>query len=328
MNLQRAFRAAILAASAGFLSMPSTGNAQAATTGATLPAPGPAGEIVDPRTPQAARTFRSGVRACPSGYVVIGIRADRNMLLCMPIPMNDTNFVLGSERKQGPGIGAQPAQVWPRDAADRAAAGNYNGPSLHWCGPESFLVGLDAAANIFLCNDYVPRQISTPTTRITGYAVDRAPAVTVRYDMHACPLGSMLVGYQHDQNIFLCGRPSGPPQPQGGGSTTRPAVPVSVSGDSVLATERESCSRPRVRVAGTPQIDVYSGQPAKATIPTDQERDPDEINIRWYCQGPDGDSAEWVDCPASTTILRAVKSGSDVTFSCVRRAGVPSPNRP
>lgn len=233
--------------------------------------------------------------------------------------------MLGGVFKQG--TASQPAQQWPPNAADRAAAGNYAGPSLHWCGPEGFMVGLDATTNTFLCDRYVPRQIATPTRRITEYRVDQAPATTQRFDMHACPSGMLLTGYHHGQNIFLCGKVPPPPQDDGGGSTQAPnIVPVSVSGDVVAATEREGCSRQRVRVVGAPQIDVYSGQ-TKATIPTDQRTDPGEINIRWMCQGPEGSSDEWVDCPATTTVLRVAKNGSDVTFTCVRRAGVQSPNR-
>lgn len=71
---------------------------------------------------------------------------------------------------------------------------------------------------------------------------------------------------------------------------------------------------------------AISGQ-QKATFQTDERTDPDEINIRWMWQGPEGSSDEWVDCPATTTVLRVAKNGSDVISTCVRRLGMPSPNR-
>ena len=138
-------------------------------------------------------TVRNDMHACPRGAVVTGVHVDSNLLLC-----------------EGAGFNLSGAPGVARERTDfGATASNQftytNGRTLHWCGSGSMVTGVRVDRNGFSCANFVSRD-GTVLPLGTPF-LDGAPgvsAVTARSGMHACPVGTVLVGAFFADNAFLC----------------------------------------------------------------------------------------------------------------------------
>jgi hypothetical protein len=139
-------------------------------------------------------TVRNDMHACPRGGVVTGVHVDSNLLLCEEHP----SFSLAG----APGV----AQETTDFGVTRTNQFPYtNGRTLHWCGPNAMVTGVHVDRNGFSCARWVSRD-GTVLPSGTPF-LDGAPgvsAVTVRSAMHACPVGTVLVGAFFAENAFLC----------------------------------------------------------------------------------------------------------------------------
>jgi len=140
-----------------------------------LPQLASADEIVDGRTTPV--TVRHAMHSCPPGRYVVGVRVDRNELLCssdFPAPQPSQEYVNG----------------------DNEPANQRQG--MHACSAGSGVTGLHVANNWLSC---------APMSGGVQREVLDGPPPTVRADMHACPSGYALTGIHVGNNQFLCGAP-------------------------------------------------------------------------------------------------------------------------
>ncbi len=147
-----------------------------------------AAEFVDGNTPP---TVRNSMHSCPPFSIVTGVNVAANHLLCLENPLTSSERVDTSSQ-------------WPPDAVTRAAYA-YTGPSIHWCGPDQYVTGVDVLNNRFNCARF-PTATTTLnyTQRLGTIVVNGAPNPTQRSGMHACPAGTVLVGAHFGNNTFLC----------------------------------------------------------------------------------------------------------------------------
>ncbi|MEP3279156.1 MAG: hypothetical protein ABJO38_22295, partial [Stappiaceae bacterium] len=120
-------------------------------------------------------TARYNMHACPSGHVVTGVHADRNILLCFG-PTNSPLLLDQTDPKFKP----LPFAVPGESPIQRCHSGNV-------------ITGVHAGRNSFTC--------MAATGPLGPPTVDRT---TVDRNMHACPSGSVLVGVDFRTNRFLC----------------------------------------------------------------------------------------------------------------------------
>jgi hypothetical protein len=76
--------------------------------------------------------------------------------------------------------------------------------SIRGCQGETVATGVVFGSNTFLCSTMVP--LPPVSSTLGGIIVDEGPNRTVRQNMHACPLGTVLVGADFTTNSFACAR--------------------------------------------------------------------------------------------------------------------------
>lgn len=156
-------------------------------------------------------------RACPAGTedfsAVMGIRYDTGYTICIPVLSTwfEVKNVFTSAPRSG---GRLPARQWPDTNHDHLLVPGYNGPSMHWCGPNAYMTAYNVPDNTFTCVE-LGKELRTnndswqPLSEIyvdgpggtqAPYAVP-APGIST----HVCRGGYVLMGMHHDANIFLCG---------------------------------------------------------------------------------------------------------------------------
>lgn len=149
-----------------------------------------AAETVDGNTPP---TVRNNMHSCPSFNIITGVNVAANHLLCLGSFVDIAGSLTTAER-------VDQGTVWPPDAVTRAAYA-YTGPTMHWCGPDQYMTGVDVLNNRFNCARF-------PTASNINYTQHLGPIVidstTQRNGMHACPRGTVLVGAHFTNNTFLC----------------------------------------------------------------------------------------------------------------------------
>ena len=133
-------------------------------------------------------TVINGMHACPPGFLVTGVHVGRNLLLCTGYFGDFLDFPVQAD------FGITATNQFP-----------FDGTTMHWCEPGGMVAGVHVAANGFNCQtlDRVAVGINGPLGAPT---LDRGNAPTVRAGMHACPIGSVLVGAHFATNTFLCAR--------------------------------------------------------------------------------------------------------------------------
>jgi hypothetical protein len=164
----------VLAAAALLLAFPLAGNAVEFVDGDNEPV-----------------TVLNNMHACPPGFVVSGVHVDSNLLLCtgyFGYLLDPPVLVRGiSASTPIPDVAPFP----------------FDGTSMHWCGPGRMVRGVHVAGNRFTCQSF--DRITTQEMGPLGPPfLDRGNARTVRAGMHACPVGSVLVGAHFVSNTFLC----------------------------------------------------------------------------------------------------------------------------
>jgi len=244
---------------------------------------------------------RLGVRSCPDGMGVTGIHAVNNQLLCTPLPVEFSAPTLSTPPQSFPRSGAEGVQ-------DRTI---YAGPEMQWCGPDSILTGLSVTVNRFACSQSELNGILTPP-RIPFIVADASPNLTVRGGMHACPVGSFVVGFHYADNVLLCGSEEEiSPPPQDGGPRPNPGdLAFSEPGDILMYVSATRCDLPRLEIGS---ISVERGQ-RDATVPQG-------VRTNWTCQGQREESTGFAICPHTSKVLRVERpaEGDRVQFSCIFR---------
>ena len=119
----------------------------------------------------------NGMHTCAGTYAMAGVHVDNNDLLCtgsFQWVVNPIFMDSGARQFRMP-----------------------DGRNAHWCGPDAMMAGVHVANNQFNC---LPITLPSP---LGPPVVDRS---TVRFGMHACPRGSVMVGAYFDENILLCSK--------------------------------------------------------------------------------------------------------------------------
>jgi len=80
-----------------------------------------------------------------------------------------------------------------------------NSSPIPGCSIDSVVTGVVFATNTFLCSEFDVAG-STRGGELGDSIVDAPPNITVRSGIHACPLGTALVGADFVADIFLCAR--------------------------------------------------------------------------------------------------------------------------
>jgi hypothetical protein len=126
----------------------------------------------------------NGMHTCPGTFAVTGVHVNRNLLLCT----GSFEYLLDPVR-----------QSWGMTPTNQY---DFDNTSMHWCGENSFVIGVHVDGNGFNCQSF-----DAITTNQMGQLgapfLDRGEA-TARNGMHACPIGSVLVGAHFSSNTFLC----------------------------------------------------------------------------------------------------------------------------
>lgn len=136
-------------------------------------------------------TVLNRMHACPPSFVVSGVHVDSNLLLCT----GSFEFLLDPPTLVRGISSATPVPDVPPFPFDNTA--------MHWCGANRMVRGVHVGANQFTCQSF--DQITTQEMGPLGPPfLDRGNAPTVRAGMHACPVGSVLVGAHFVSNTFLC----------------------------------------------------------------------------------------------------------------------------
>lgn len=145
-------------------------------------------------------TQRNNMHSCPPGFVVTGVHVDNNWLLC------EGPFSFPLVAPPPPGIS--------NEVADFGVTADNQFPytagrTMHWCGSlialnHRMVTGVHVDQNGFGCANYVQRDgtvlpVGTPFIDGGGESTP-----TQRSGMHACPVGTVLVGAFFDDNAFLC----------------------------------------------------------------------------------------------------------------------------
>jgi hypothetical protein len=152
-----------------------------------------AAEFVDGNTPP---TVRNNMHSCPPLSIVTGVNVAANHFLCLGTFVDSAGSLTTAERVD---LGSQ----WPPDAVTRAAY-SYTGPTMHWCGPDQYVTGIDVLNNRFNCARFPTASNINYTQRLGPIVIDYGTSPTVRNNMHACPRGTVLVGAHFTNNTFLC----------------------------------------------------------------------------------------------------------------------------
>lgn len=148
-----------------------------------------------------ASTQRNGMHSCPPGYAVSGVHVDQNLLLC------DGNQIFAQRGIRGPFLGNEVIDEPGHTFHQRPYT---NGRTMHWCGPGRVVTGVHVLGNKFACSEYgglasaalgPPVLDGAPGTPVT---VRRVVAGNRTVEMHACPIGFVLVGAYFAENAFLC----------------------------------------------------------------------------------------------------------------------------
>lgn len=121
------------------------------------------------------RTQRNGMHSCPAGQFVVGVRVDRNQLLC-----------------SGEFGGYTPTQETVQQGGARRIDSQSHG--MHACPEGMGVTGLHVTRNLVACAPVarppIPRFVDTDTQR---------------FRMHACPAGNPVSGIHVSSNLLLCG---------------------------------------------------------------------------------------------------------------------------
>lgn len=161
----------------------------------TAPARGQ--EFIDGNNPP---TVRNNMHSCPAGSILTGIDVATNRLLCAGPFVSELQGVLTVNEQTNAGTAAN---QWPPDATTRAAYNFPGSTTMHWCGTNRFLTGINVGSNIFNCSELSPGGVSRNyVPRLGNLTIDTG---TVRNGLRACPRGTVLVGARFDQNLLLCG---------------------------------------------------------------------------------------------------------------------------
>jgi hypothetical protein len=148
-----------------------------------------AGEVVD--GDDEAVTVLNDMHACPPTFLVSGVHVNSNLLLCT----GSFEFLLDPPVVVQGISASSPMPDVPPFPFDTMA--------MHWCGPNRMVRGVHVAGNRFTCQSF--DQITMQEMGPLGPPfLDRGNAPTVRAGMHACPVGSVLVGAHFVSNTFLC----------------------------------------------------------------------------------------------------------------------------
>jgi hypothetical protein len=153
-----------------------------------------ASEIVDGNNPP---TVRNNMHSCPPGSIVTGVNVAANQLLCLNTFVTLSGNLTTAERVD---TGVQANNQWPPDAVTRAEYA-YSGPTMHWCGPDQYVTGVHVLNNSFNCAQFPSGSNRNYTPHLGHVILDTG---TVRNNMHACPLGAVLVGAHFSNGVFLC----------------------------------------------------------------------------------------------------------------------------
>lgn len=114
-------------------------------------------------------TQRNGMHSCPIGQFVLGVQAEKNYLLCAPLPGNPVT------------------EIVDRGTQERG---------MHACPMGMAMTGLQVADNLLACTQLT----SPPPARFVD-------TNTQKMGMHACPgnnPGDPVVGVQVAKNLLLC----------------------------------------------------------------------------------------------------------------------------
>jgi hypothetical protein len=122
----------------------------------------------------------NGMHSCPQGFLVTGVHVDKNLLLCTGFYGNSLVFPA--------------AQSWGGPQF------TFDNTSMHWCGSREIVRGVHVDGNGFNCQSFKP---NAPGSLGSPF-LDRGSNPTQRQGMHACPIGSVLVGAHFATNTFLC----------------------------------------------------------------------------------------------------------------------------
>lgn len=128
-------------------------------------------------------TQMNGMHGCNSAFLVTGVHVGRNLLLCS----GPFQYLLDFPSTLSWGV--LPSNQFP-----------FDGTSMHWCGPNSMVRGVHVDGNGFDCVSF-NQLITTLHGGLGAPFLDRS---TQRAGMHACPVGSVLVGAHFSTNTFLC----------------------------------------------------------------------------------------------------------------------------
>jgi hypothetical protein len=157
----------------------------------SLGAASPATEFVDGDNESV--TVINNMHGCPPTFMVAGVHVARNLLLCT----GSFEFLLD------PPVVVQ--GTTPATPVPDVPPFPFDGTSMHWCGSNRMVRGVHVAGNRFTCQSF-----DAITSREMGPLgtpfLDRGTSPTVRgtVSMHACPVGSVLVGAHFVSNTFLC----------------------------------------------------------------------------------------------------------------------------
>lgn len=146
-------------------------------------------EIVD------TTNVRNDMHSCPPGFIMTGVHVGNDDLLCTGRFENGQNLTVNEI------VDSAGNNTWPPDPETRAAH-NYTGPAMHWCGPDRFMTGVHVGRNQFNCSQFAATGIGRNYTTSLGHVL--VDTTTARNGMHACPLGTILVGAHFGSNRFLC----------------------------------------------------------------------------------------------------------------------------
>lgn len=124
----------------------------------------------------------NGMHTCTGTYAMAGVHVDNNDLLCT----GSFQFVVGSIFMD---LGSQ--FLMP------------DGRSAHWCGRNAMMAGVHVDNNVFNCLPFTASFLYSKPNPLGPPVVDRS---TVRFGMHACPRGSVMVGAYFADNILLCSK--------------------------------------------------------------------------------------------------------------------------
>lgn len=156
-----------------------------------------AGEIVDGNNPP---TVRNNMHVCPPGYIVTGVNAGANQLLCLGRFQDSTGDLTRNET-----VVSGTVSYWPPDNWTRVAHGySSTGANIPWCGANRYVTGVHVANRTFSCAAFPAGSGGDYTSRLGHVIVDSGASPTQRNNMHACPRGYVLAGANFDTNTFLC----------------------------------------------------------------------------------------------------------------------------